>query len=119
MPLLDHRVVEFAWRLPQAALDPRRYQQVAAARKCFIAMCRRELVERPKMGFAIPLGEWLRGPLRSWAENLLTEQKLREGGYFDPAVVRQVWDDHVSGRRNCEYMLWNVLMFEAWRERWG
>jgi asparagine synthase (glutamine-hydrolysing) len=118
VPLIDHRVVEFAWRLPQAA-KIRGGISKWLLREVLYRHVPKELVERPKMGFAVPLGNWLRGPLRSWAENLLAEQKLREGGYFDPAVVRQVWDDHVGGRRNREYMLWNVLMFEAWRERWG
>jgi asparagine synthase (glutamine-hydrolysing) len=79
----------------------------------------KQLIDRPKMGFGLPLGDWLRGPLRAWAENLLSELRLRDGGYFDPAVVRQVWEDHVRGGHNREYMLWNVLMFEAWRDRWG
>jgi asparagine synthase (glutamine-hydrolysing) len=77
------------------------------------------LVERPKMGFAIPLGDWLRGPLRDWAENLLAPDRLRDAGFFHVGAVRNVWDDHVSGRANRQYMLWNVLMFEAWRDRWG
>jgi asparagine synthase (glutamine-hydrolysing) len=70
------------------------------------------------MGFAVPLGEWLRGPLRDWAEHLLAESRLREAGYFDAARVRQTWAEHLSGRRNFQYMLWNVLAFEAWRDRW-
>ena len=70
------------------------------------------------MGFAVPLADWLRGPLRDWAEDLLAESRLQQGGFFNAATVRSVWDEHISGRVNREYMLWNVLMFEAWRDRW-
>ncbi len=80
----------------------------------------RELVERPKMGFGIPLGEWLRGPLRDWAEDLAFGKTLREGGLLSVAAVRRrLWREHLSGRRNWQYLLWDVLMLEAWRERWG
>ena len=79
----------------------------------------RELVERPKTGFAIPLGDWLRGPLRDWAETLLSENRLRDGGLVSAADVRRTWAEHLSGRRNWQYQLWDVLMLEAWRERWG
>ena len=81
-------------------------------------MCRRQLIDRPKMGFGIPLGEWLRGPLRDWAEALLDEQRLKEAGLVDAAVVRRHWQEHLSGRHNWQYLLWDVLMLEAWRERW-
>jgi asparagine synthase (glutamine-hydrolysing) len=118
VPLIDHRVVEFASRLPRAA-KIRGGVSKWLLREVLYRHVPKELVERPKMGFGVPLGNWLRGPLRSWAENLLAEQKLREGGYFDPAAVRRVWDDHVRGGRNREYMLWNVLMFQTWRDRWG
>jgi asparagine synthase (glutamine-hydrolysing) len=117
VPLIDHRVVEFASRLPQAA-KIRGGITKWLLRQVLYRHVPKEIVERPKMGFAVPLGNWLRGPLKPWAENLLGEQRLREAGYFDPAVVRLVWDDHIRGGRNREYMLWNVLMFEAWRDRW-
>jgi asparagine synthase (glutamine-hydrolysing) len=71
------------------------------------------------MGFGIPLGEWLRGPLRDWAEDLLSEQRLREGGFFDANLVRRTWTEHLSRHHNHQYLLWDVLMFEAWRVRWG
>jgi asparagine synthase (glutamine-hydrolysing) len=76
----------------------------------------RELVERPKMGFGIPIDGWLRGSLRPWAEALLDEGRLRREGFLDPARVRAVWRDHLSGRRNWQYPLWSVLMFQAWHE---
>jgi asparagine synthase (glutamine-hydrolysing) len=75
-----------------------------------------ELVERPKMGFGIPIGDWLRGPLRGWAEDLLSASRLRSEGIVDAAAVRSAWRDHLSGRRNLQYQLWDVLMLQAWLE---
>jgi asparagine synthase (glutamine-hydrolysing) len=118
VPLIDHRVVEFAWRLPRAA-KIRGGVSKWLLRQVLYRHVPKTLVERPKMGFGIPLGEWLRGALRDWAEGLLDERRLLQAGLFDATRVRQVWSAHLSGRRNHEYMLWNVLMFEAWRERWG
>ena len=79
----------------------------------------KQLIERPKMGFAIPLGEWLRGPLRDWAETFLNERRLREAGLVDGARVRQIWQEHLDGRRNWQDRLWDILMLETWRERWS
>jgi asparagine synthase (glutamine-hydrolysing) len=118
VPILDHRVVEFAWRLPRAA-KIRGGQSKWLLRQVLYRHVPKELVERPKMGFGIPLGEWLRGPLRDWAETLLSERRLREGGLFDTAQVRRHWAEHLGGQRNREYLLWDVLMFEAWRDRWA
>jgi asparagine synthase (glutamine-hydrolysing) len=77
----------------------------------------RELVERPKMGFGVPLASWLRGPLRDWAEDLLDPHQLG-GGFLDIHAVRQLWSDHIESKRNWAYALWTILMFEAWRRRW-
>jgi asparagine synthase (glutamine-hydrolysing) len=118
VPLIDHRVVEFAWRLPPSA-KIRSGVSKWLLREVLYRHVPKELIERPKMGFGVPLGEWLRGPLREWAENLLSAQRLREGGFFDSARVRQIWSEHLSGDHNRQYMLWNVLMFESWRDRWG
>jgi asparagine synthase (glutamine-hydrolysing) len=117
VPLLDHRVVEFAWRLPSSA-KIRNGKSKWLLRQVLDRHVPRALIERPKMGFGIPLGEWLRGPLRDWAEALLSEQRLREAGLLDAARVRQHWNEHLQGHRNWQHLLWGVLMLEAWRERW-
>jgi asparagine synthase (glutamine-hydrolysing) len=118
VPLLDHRVVEFSWRLPREA-KVRGTTSKWLLRQVLYRHVPPALIERPKMGFSIPLGEWLRGPLRDWAETLLNEQRLREAGLLNHALVRRFWQEHIDGRRNWQYQLWNVLMLEAWRERWA
>jgi asparagine synthase (glutamine-hydrolysing) len=118
VPLLDHRVVEFSWRLPRNA-KVRNHTTKWILRQVLYRHVPRALIERPKMGFGIPLGEWLRGPLRDWAETLLNENRLREAALLDPKVVRRFWQEHLDGGRNWQYLLWDVLMLEAWRERWA
>jgi asparagine synthase (glutamine-hydrolysing) len=115
VPLLDHRVVEFAWRLP-LSLKLREGRSKWLLRQVLYRYVPKHLIERPKCGFGIPLGAWLRGPLRSWAEALLEERRLRTEGFFEPQAIRQKWSDHLSGKVNCEYHLWDVLMFQAWYE---
>ena len=116
-PLLDHRVVAFAWRLPRR-MRIRGGETKWLLRRVLDRYVPRELVSRPKMGFAIPLASWLRGPLRPWAEDLLDPSRLG-GGLLDVAGVRKLWAEHVGGRRNWAYALWAILMYEAWRRRWA
>ncbi len=116
-PLLDHRVVEFAWRLPRR-FRVRDGQTKWLLRRVLDRYVPRSLVERPKMGFGVPLADWLRGPLRHWAEDLLDPSRLG-GGILDVAAARRLWVEHLSGRRSWSYAIWTLLMFEAWRRRWA
>jgi asparagine synthase (glutamine-hydrolysing) len=113
IPLLDHRVVEFAWKVPLACkIDHSGTKSLL--RKVLYRHVPRELIDRPKMGFGVPIDEWLRGPLREWAEELLDESRLRREGYLNPEPIRMRWTEHVGGRRSWHYPLWNVLMFQSW-----
>ena len=115
VPFLDHRVVELAWRLP-LSMKIRAGQGKWALRQLLYKYVPRELIERPKAGFAIPVGQWLRGPLRGWAEALLDERRLEQEGYLNPLPIRLAWQQHLSGKFDWTTRLWTVLMFQAWLE---
>jgi asparagine synthase (glutamine-hydrolysing) len=118
VPLLDHRVVEFAWRLP-LALKVRNGGTKWALRQVLERYLPAAIVDRPKMGFGLPIDAWLRGPLRAWAEDLLSPARLAREGLLDPGPIQEKWREHASGERNWHYYLWDVLMLEAWREAQG
>jgi asparagine synthase (glutamine-hydrolysing) len=113
VPFLDHRVVELAWQLP-LSMKIRGKEGKWILREVLYKHVPRELIDRPKAGFAIPVGEWLRGPLREWAEDLLAETRLQSEGYFHPTPIRIKWLEHLSGRRDHTPSLWSVLMFQVW-----
>jgi len=117
VPLIDHRVVAFSWRLPPA-MKAQNGVGKRLLRRVLERYVPRNLIERPKMGFGVPIDSWLRGPLKDWAETLLAEKRLVAEGVFNPAPIREKWREHLSGVRNWQYPLWTVLMFQSWKERW-
>ena len=113
-PLLDHRVVEFAWKLPQEFKVEEGGRGKRILRDVLARYVPRELFERPKIGFGVPIDSWLRGPLRDWAEDLLDEARLKREGFFNPAPIRRKWQEHLENKADWHYLLWDVLMFQAW-----
>ncbi len=115
VPLLDHNIAEFAWQVPRSLMVKNKSGK-QILKKLLRKYIPHELVERPKMGFGVPIGEWLRGGMREWAEELLDPVRLKQDGVLNPALVISKWVEHKDERRNWEYELWNVLMFQAWHQ---
>jgi asparagine synthase (glutamine-hydrolysing) len=115
IPLLDQHVMEFAWRVP-LSMKIKNGKGKWLLRQVLYKHVPEKMIDRPKMGFSVPIGEWLRGELRDWAEALLDEARLKREGYFHPAPIRAKWAEHLEGSRNWQYYLWDVLMFQAWLE---
>ena len=115
MPLLDHRIVEYAAQIPDV-LKRRAGAIKWPLREILARNVPPRLTERPKMGFNPPMSRWLLGPLRNWAEALLAEDRLQREGFFEASELRRIWDEHKQGKRNHSYNLWAVLMFQAWHE---
>ena len=117
VPLLDHRIVEWVWRLPRH-LNSRAVRPKHLLRRVLSKYVPARLTDRPKMGFGVPLGDWLRGPLREWGEDLLSEQALKGDGVFELAPIREAWREHLAGSDRHHYFLWDILMFQAWSRAW-
>tara|TARA_R110002110_G_scaffold415612_3_gene651873 strand:+ start:66886 stop:68808 length:1923 start_codon:yes stop_codon:yes gene_type:complete len=113
VPLLDHRLVEFAWRLPRTELIAAGRTKLPL-RRALAKYVPASLFERPKSGFAIPISDWLRGPLRDWAEDLLSEDALMDSGLLEPKPIRAAWETHLSGRQNLQNPIWTILMYQLW-----
>jgi asparagine synthase (glutamine-hydrolysing) len=113
VPILDHRVIELAWRIP-LGMKIRGGISKWILRQVLYRYVPQELVERPKMGFGVPIEHWLRGPLRHWAEDLLSQETLKQHDLLNVEAIRQKWKEHLSGRRNWQYLLWNVIVFQDW-----
>jgi len=113
VPFLDHRVAEVASRIP-LSMKIREGRGKAILRKLLGRYVPTELIDRPKSGFAVPVGEWIKGPLRGWAEDLLDPTAMRSEGWFDAELIAARWQEHLSGRRDSTAAIWAILMFQAW-----
>ncbi len=117
MPFLDHRIIEFSWKLP-LTMKYREGQGKWLLRQVLYRHIPKNLIDRPKMGFDLPLDQWLREPLREWAESLLNKDRLKSDGILNPTPILEKWKNHLSGKKNYQYSLWGILMFQAWKEYW-
>ena len=117
VPMLDHRVVELAWKLP-LSMKIRDGRGKWILRQVLYKYVPKEMVDRPKTGFSVPIGEWLRGSLRDWAEELLDYKKILEEGILNPEPIQRIWREHLSGKKNWQMQLWPVLMFQAWHRQY-
>jgi asparagine synthase (glutamine-hydrolysing) len=113
IPFLDHKIIEFAWKLP-LSMKIRHGKGKWILRQVLNKYVPSNLIERPKMGFGVPIDSWLRGSLREWAENLLDESRMRQEGFLNPGPIRKKWSEHLSGKSNWQNHIWDVLMFQAW-----
>lgn len=112
-PFLNHKIVEYAWKIPQP-FKLKNNQSKIILREILYKYVPKNLIERPKMGFAVPLDMWLRGPLREWVESLLNEKNLQQEGFFNSDLILSKWKEHLSGKKNWQNHLWNILMFQSW-----
>lgn len=112
-PFLNHELMEFSWTLPMS-MKMRNGQGKVILKNILKKYVPQNLIDRPKMGFGVPIGSWLRGPLKDWAEDMLCEKRMKEEGYLNPKEIRHRWHEHQAGVRNWHFQLWNVLMFQAW-----
>jgi asparagine synthase (glutamine-hydrolysing) len=117
IPFLDHDLYEFAWKLPHH-MKIRDGKTKWVLRQVLYRYVPQKLIERPKMGFGVPIDRWLRNELKTWAEHLLDKEKMRQDGYLNVDNVHKLWEQHLSGQCNFSHQLWNVLMFQAWLARW-
>ena len=115
VPFLDHRIVELAWQMPLQT-KIKNNQGKWPLREILYKRVPKELIERPKAGFGIPLGDWLRGPMKDWAEALIEPERLTEEGFLNPELVRVIWNEHQEQKRNWSFKLWSILMFQSWLE---
>ena len=116
VPMLDHRVVEFAWSLPMD-MKWREGQTKWVLRQVLYRHVPRQMIDRPKKGFSVPIAAWLRGPLKDWAADLLDAKRLEAEGFLNPVMITTAWNEHISGRVDRHNDLWSVLMFQQWLRR--
>jgi asparagine synthase (glutamine-hydrolysing) len=117
VPLLDHRIVEYGWRVPMEH-KIRNGKGKWILREILKDYVSESLFNRPKQGFGVPIDTWLRGPLKEWASELLDPTRLAQEGFLNPEPITQRWQEHLSGTRNWQYSLWGILMFQAWWEHY-